>query len=317
MSTSKAKGRREMGRFVNLISVQPPIATGNILATDTAELQEECLSMLEQAGSLNADFTGLPELVNVFGLSDGEARVAAEPERVDEFLSRVCEIAGRHEMYVLVPVLERRADGTYNSTKVIDRTGNVIGFYDKTHLIDFEAEWYGTVAGDRYPVFELDFGNVGIMTCYDCYFPEVARILAVQGAEVLFYPSWQSGPSEVWMEIQMRARAIDNCIYVMRSSFGYAPTVAWKPGMLFGRSCVIGPDGNVLADAGHYCGLAPARVDLDQGMLMDVLDDGGDPRDLKKLTLGDRRPETYQALTLPNRVRKRHYRVEKAAGANV
>jgi len=257
---------------------------------------EHALRLLDEVGRQGCDAVCLPELVNVFGMETDAAKRAADHDVLGPLLNRVADLARTRSMYILVPVLERRGDRWFNCTKIFDRHGRLFGEYDKMHLTDAERSWYNAAPGGAYTVFTADWGTFGVMTCYDSYFPEVARTLALDGADVIFFPSWRSGPSEIVMEVQLRARAIDNFVFVVRSSFGYERTVAWRPGMLFGRSCIIDREGTTQADAGHHAGFVRATVDLGRPRLMDVLDDGGDVQDLKALTWRDRRPETYGRL---------------------
>lgn len=285
-----------MTRLVRVSTIQPPVTSDTF---SNANLMDRGLELLDEAGRGGADIACFPEYYNVFGLEDEEALEAAK--QAGKLIQRYASVAQQYRMYLILPVLEYRDDTYYNSSVVLDRQGDIIGRYVKTHLINFEVDWYHAVAGNTYPVFDLDFGKIGIMTCYDGYFPEVARILTLQGAEIIFYPGWQSGPSEISFEIQIRARAIDYCAYVARSSFGYEPHVAWQPGMFFGRSFIIGPDGTIHSDPGHYVGMGTAVLDLDRPRLMQILDKESDRgeivEDLKQLMLQDRRPETYGLIT--------------------
>jgi predicted amidohydrolase len=277
--------------------VQPPIAPGAITSTDTGAMLTAARELLAEAGQQRCDAVCLPEMLNVFGLEPDDALSAAAPEMVEAFLDEMAAFAKRWGFWLICPVLERRGQSVYNASHVFDPTGERRGWYDKVHLTDDERDAFGTTAGQTYPIFEASWGRFGIMTCHDSYFPEVAQILALDGADVIFFPSWQSGPSEIAVEIQWRARAIDQCVIIVRSSFGFEPDVAWRPGMFFGRSCVIDRDGTVIADAGHSSGLAIASVDVAKPRLMDVVDGGGDVRDLRKMLQRHRAPWTYARLT--------------------
>jgi predicted amidohydrolase len=257
------------------------------------------LLLLDKAGKEGADIACFPEYYNVFGLTDEEALAAGKQST--DLVDRYASVAKKHGMYLVLPILEY-VDGRYlNSAILLDRKGNQIGKYIKTHLIHFEIDWFQVEQGETLPVFELDFGKIGIMTCFDGYFPEVARILTLKGAEIIFYPGWQSGPSEISWEIQIRARAIDYCVFVARSSFGYETDVAWQPGMFYGRSFILGRDGTILSDPGHYVGFGNALVDLDTPRLMQVLDQDSDRgeivEDLERLLLENRQPELYGLIT--------------------
>lgn len=285
-------------RPVRVAGIQPPISADGMSATDLAHTVSTARELTGHAlTDLRADLVVLPELLNVFGLPPDQALRAAKD--AGEFLEPFQELCRDRQAHVVVPVLEQRGEMFFNSSVVLGPNGRRVGHYDKTHTALAEQEWFGLTPGDSYPVFDAPWGRFGVMTCYDAYFPEVPRIYAGLGAEVVCFPSWQSGPSELWFDVQLRSRAIDNFLVVVRSSFGYDPAVAWKPGMFFGRSAVVDRDGSVVSDAGHYAGIAFAEVDLDRAMLMDILDEGGNVQDLKELVFAQRRPETYSRLTEP------------------
>ena len=285
-----------MANQVRVAAIQPPHPHAEL---SNAVMLKRSLELLDEAGEAGADVALLPELINIFMASR-----TAYPEKIgpelDNLRALTAEMAARHRMYVILPVLEPRGGHQYNTALIFDRDGTLIARYDKVHLTDQEREEFPNIeAGDSFPTFDLDFGRIGIMTCSDVSHPEVGVIYNLQGVDVLFYPRWQSGPSEIYFEIQMRSRALDNQVFLVSSSFGVSPGRAWKPGMLFGRSCIIGRDGTILADAGHQEGMAIATVDLDQPMLMDVLDDvyGSDLRDVRSLKLARRRPDLYGLIT--------------------
>jgi predicted amidohydrolase len=285
-------------RPVRIAAVQPPISEHGVDATDLDRTVETAIELTGHAiEDLKADLVVLPELLNVFGQPQAEAWATASV--ADDFLARFRDLCSGADARVVVPVLEQRDGKYFNASVVLGADGHRVGQYDKTHLALAEHEWYAVTAGDTYPVFEAPWGRFGIMTCYDAYFPEVARIYAGLGADIICYPSWQSGPSEQWFEVQMRSRAMDNFVIVARSSFGYEPGVAWKPGMFFGRSSVLDRDGSIVSDAGHFTGVAFAELDLNRSVRMDILDDGGNVQDLRELVFATRRPETYGQITRP------------------
>ena len=98
----------------------------------------------------------------------------------------------------------------------MSRDGTRIGVYRKVHCTP-PALAGGQLPGDEFPVFEMDFGRVGMMICYDAYFPEQARILALKGAEIIFYPTMSDARGEAIWELVARARAVDNAVFVVAS----------------------------------------------------------------------------------------------------
>lgn len=291
-----------MGKTIRLTAVQPPHPYSEKSTLRTPDILEVALELIDEAGILGSDIALLPELINVFDTVEVDVAAMAGPQ-LPPLLEKVSARAKMHNMYIIFPVAEMRDDGLYNTAIIFGRDGAQVGRYDKTHISQAEYNLYPSIkAGNNLPTFDLDFGRIGIMTCYDCYFPEVAVVYSLKGADVLFYPRWQSGPSEISFEIQMRDRAIDHAVVLVTSSFGVEPDVAWKPGYLLGRSCVVGRDGTILADAGHAVGLASAVVEFDKPRLIECLDEcmgEGLVRDLRELILHDRRPELYTLISRP------------------
>ena len=283
-----------MSRHVRIAVVQPP-ATGEQVSHD--HMREQALSLLEEAASQGADIVCLPEYANAMG-RDEDWWQSPPPAADEPMLVQASNIARQHSSYVILPLLEGQASGHTNTSLLIDRRGNVVGRYDKTHLTAVECEDQKVCPGDSYPVFDLDFGRIGIMTCYDAHFPEVSRILALQGAEILFFPSLQRRLTAEALDLQVRCRAIDNCVYIARSSYGTPLDVPWMPGMTAGKSCIVDFEGTVLADAGPRVGIAATDIDLNRPRLKER-SFGGKVGDAAQFMRHDRRPETYGRLLEP------------------
>ena len=177
------------------------------------------------------------------------------------FVARVEELAKAHDVTVVAGMFERSADPLrpYNTLVVVDRDG-LRASYRKIHLYDS----FGYKESDRLLAGEVaplcvqvgDF-SVGLMTCYDLRFPELARRLAEQGAELLVVPAaWVAGPRKVdhWRTL-LRARAIENTVYV---------AAAGQSGPRYsGHSMVVGPMGEVLAEAAEADTVVAAEVGRD------------------------------------------------------
>lgn len=286
------------GRMVRIAAIQPPVVPGRLSDNDPAQTTKVALELTLAALNGSADLVVLPEMLNVVGLNPGEA--ARRANHAESFIEDFMLASQRHPgAFIVVSVLERRGPHLYNSAVVIS-DGRRVGQYDKTHLAIDESAWQpDLLAGSDYPVFTAPFGTFGVMTCFDGTFPEVARIYACAGADIICYPAWQSGPSEIIFDVQLRSRAVDNLVVIVRSSFGYERHIAWEPGMFFGRSSVIDRDGTVLCDVGHRVGIATTDVDLDRPILMQVADDGTNVQDLRELMFSQRRPDTYGTLIAP------------------
>lgn len=186
------------------------------------------------------DLICLPEGITVIGTGKTYADVA-EPLN-GPTAAALSEAAGRQKAYVVAGIYERDGKRIYNTAVLIDRAGKLVGSYRKAYLPQEESD-AGLTPGDDLPVFETDFGKVGIMVCWDVQYPEPARGLAAAGAEVIALPIWGGS------ELLTRARAIENHVFVVTSSYDM-------------RTMVVDPAGEVLADAPTEPGVAAATVDL-------------------------------------------------------
>ena len=177
-------------------------------------------------------------------------------------------------------MLELDGEKTYDTAVLIDRRGNIAGKYRKTHLPLAEVE-DGETAGNEYPVFDTDFGRIGILICWDFFFPEAMRIMRLKGAEVVFLPIAGDPGARHW-DIVSRARALDNGVYVVASVSDGAD------------SRIINPDGEVVANTTD--GLATADLDLSKESRLWWLSVGPADGEAKSLVIEERRPDTYKDL---------------------
>jgi predicted amidohydrolase len=189
--------------------------------------------------------------------------------------------AKRYRTYVAASINEREGDRIYNTAVLLDREGRLVGKYRKSHLPMEEGE-RGVTPGSAYPVFETDFGRVGMMVCWDNWFPEVARALRLAGAEIVLLPI-AGDEAEHW-DVISRARAIDNGLYLIASG-----TVGKS------SSRIIDPSGAVLAET--MDGVAAAEIDLAREWRTRWLSVGPGYGEAKSLYLKERRPDTYGQLS--------------------
>lgn len=224
---------------------------------------KKAINYIEKAKKLGADFVCLPETFMIYlepGLNYADI---AEP--LDgPFASGLSEAARKNGIYVICGMYEPEVGENiraYNTTIVINREGKIIHKYRKTHLYDaFAYQESKSVIPGREPlkVFTTEFGTMGLMVCYELRFPEVARQLVLQGADVLMVPTaWLSGYlKEEQFEILVRSRAIENTVYVCacdQIGTGHA-----------GRSMVADPMGVVIGSAGEEESMFIADIDYDR-----------------------------------------------------
>lgn len=285
-----------MSRIITVSAIQLPAAK----AGDTPqEIKQHNLRRIEDglavAGERGSDVAIFGEYANArhLPLDNGQAREHADqvPGPVTE---RISQIARAHSMNILAPLVGMCDGKLRNVTVLIGRDGKIVGQYYKAHLPLPESEW-GFAAGQDIPVFDFDFGRVGVMTCMDIEYPEHALVLMLRGAEVIFFPHVQSGWGEIDWEIRYRARAIDTGLYIVSACYGVDKGEAWQPGMMVGRSGVIGPDGTIIADAGRYAGVLTTQIDLDCGRITNFHFARMCERTVA--VKASRRPELYGELT--------------------
>jgi predicted amidohydrolase len=176
------------------------------------------------------------------------------------------DVARELGVHVCVGTYERGPERgiVYNSSVLIDPTGEVLGIYRKTHPFCTEhVDGGGWVTpGDTVAVCDTDLGRIGMIICFDGDYPELSRIQAVQGAEVILRPSALLRSADVW-ELTSRARAYDHHVFVV----GANATGTDAAGVLyFGNSHIVTPIGHIIAKAASHEGWVSARLDPAEGL---------------------------------------------------
>jgi predicted amidohydrolase len=152
---------------------------------------KEYASLIAEAARQNADLVVLGETLTYFGAGKSFAECAEPvPGASTDYFG---ELAKKHNLYIVAGLLERHRHLIYNVAVLLGPDGSVVGKYRKVCLP--RGEIVGGIApGKDYPVFQTRFGNLGLMVCYDGFFPEVARELTNRGAEVIAWPVWGCNP---------------------------------------------------------------------------------------------------------------------------
>jgi predicted amidohydrolase len=161
-------------------------------------------------------------------------------------LDRMCKIAGDNHLAIVGSLPEAAGEKIFNTSYLIDSTGVIAGTYRKVHLFSLYNEQKHFGFGQSAPVFPTSIGKIGIMICYDLRFPELARRMALDGAEIICVSAqWPLVRIEHW-PLLLRARAIENQLFVVGcNGCGKEEKITWG-----GHSAIISPWGTVLAQAG-------------------------------------------------------------------
>ncbi|HET8656978.1 MAG TPA: carbon-nitrogen hydrolase [Longimicrobiaceae bacterium] len=219
-------------------------------------------------------------------ITDAERFDLAEPIP-GPTVERMQRLARELEVVVVVPIFEKRAAGLYhNSAAVVDADGSLLGVYRKMHIPDdplYHEKYYFT-PGEIYAhgaapgvqtgfrTFDTRYGRIGVLICWDQWYPEAARITALMGAEVLFYPTaigwhpaekeeWGPSQADAWRTIQ-RGHAIANGVYVAAANrVGHEPEPGTDGIEFFGHSFIADPFGRIVAEAGTEPAILVAEVD--------------------------------------------------------
>lgn len=208
-------------------------------------------ALVDKAGAQHADIVCLPEGATIVGTSlDYISGSETLPGPTTRFLG---EVARKNNLYIVAGLLEKEGDVVYNTAVLIDRKGNLAGKYRKTSLPREEIDG-GVTPGNSFPVFDTDFGRIGIMICWDVTFPEPARALAQQGAEVIFLPIWGGDLTLA------KARAIENQVYLVSSTYDMI-------------SAVFDLEGNVMQQAKDDKSVVVVDVNLNEHKLWPWLGD--------------------------------------------
>jgi len=219
------------------------------------------LEMIEDAAGQGAQVVCLPELFRnrYFCQTEDHAHFALAESVPGPTTEVLGEVAARLGVVVVGSVFERRAAGLYHNTAcVLDADGELVGIYRKAHIPDdplYYEKFYFTPGDTGFRSFPTRFGRIGVLVCWDQWFPEAARLAALGGAEILFYPTaigWHAAEKEslgstqfsAWQTVQ-RGHAIANGIFTASPNrCGVEDTLEF-----WGGSFVTAPTGEILAEA--------------------------------------------------------------------
>ncbi len=256
--------------------------------TDAKAAVEAAAAKIREAAARGANIICLQELFNApyfCKVTDAERFDLAEPIP-GPTVERMQVLAKELGVVIIVPIFERRGAGVYhNSAAVVDADGALLGVYRKMHIPDdplYHEKYYFTpgeiyqhdetrpAAGFR--VFKTKFATIGVLICWDQWYPEAARITALMGAQVIFYPTaigwhpkekaeWGAAQADAWRTAQ-RAHAIANGVFIAAANrVGFEAEPGTDGLEFFGHSFIADPFGRLVAEAGTDPAIVIASLD--------------------------------------------------------
>jgi N-carbamoylputrescine amidase len=262
------------------------------------ENQSKALEMIRSAALQGANIVCLQELYKslYFCQQFDEVHFSLADTIPGPVTSEFGNLAKELDIVIISSLFEKRTDGIYHNTAIVhDADGSCLGLYRKAHIPDdpgFYEKYYFTPGDTGYKVFKTKYGKIGVLICWDQWYPEAARITALKGAQILFYPTAigtlpdedeevRNEYMEAWEMIQ-RSHAIANgCFVASVNRVGTEDKITF-----WGDSFVAGPFGKFIARAGQNEEILLAECDLNQ-------------IDIQRRTwpyLRDRRIDTYDGI---------------------
>jgi N-carbamoylputrescine amidase len=253
------------------------------MTLDAGHNLENALEGIAKAAAAGANVVCLPELFRTqyFCQRQDPALFDLAESIPGPTSERLAAAARARGMVIIGSIFERRAAGIYHNTAVLfDADGSIAGVYRKMHIPDdplYFEKYYFTPGDQGFPAFDTRFGKIGMLVCWDQWYPEAARLSTLDGAELIVYPTaigWHprekneygKAQHEAW-ELMQRSHAVANGVYVAavnRTGHEGAPDAGLE---FWGGSFVCDPAGVILSRAGHdredviVCPCDPARIE--------------------------------------------------------
>jgi N-carbamoylputrescine amidase len=288
-----------MNRVVRggLIQVKADISLDGTADEIKRRMFDKHVPLIEEAAQRGVQLLCLQELFNgPYFCAEQQTRWYEMVERIPDgpTIRLMQDLARKHRMVIVVPIYEEEITGIYyNAAAVIDADGRYVGKYRKHHIPHvapgFWEKFYFRPGNLGYPVFDTAAGRIGVYICYDRHFPEGARILGLNGAEIVLNPSATvAGLSEYLWKLEQPAHAVANGYFVGAIN-RVGIEAPWNIGEFYGQSYFCDPRGQIVS-IGSRDRDELVVADLDLGLIQQVRNTWQFYR--------DRRPETYGAITV-------------------
>ncbi len=245
---------------------------------------------MEDLWEIKADLLVLPELfaTGYQFISKEEVRKLAEEIPNGKTCQAMLELAKRKNVHIVFGLAEREKENLYNAAAVVGPAG-LVGRYRKTHLF-FDEKTFFDPGDTGFQVFDLGFATVGVMICFDWWFPESARVLALLGADIICHPANLVLPD---CQEAMKTRSLENGVFTITANrVGTEARGGKEPLTYTGESQIVGPRGRVIIRAGKgETGVFTADIDPEEARDKSIT--------ARNHRFQDRRPEYYGPLTNP------------------
>lgn len=256
-------------------------------------MEDKHIPYIEEAGKKGVQILCLQEIFNTPYFCPGQDKnwYASAMPLNSPMMGRMQELAKKHDMVMVVPFYEKEKAGfLYNTAAVIDADGSILGIYRKNHIphtTGFWEKFFFKPGNLGYPVFQTKYAKVGVYICYDRHFPDGARVLGLNGAEIVYNPSATvAGLSQYLWQLEQPAHAAANG-YFMGCINRVGEEKPWNLGRFYGTSYHVDPRGQMIDVASEYDDeLLISEFDLD------LIDEVRSTWQFFR----DRRPETYGKL---------------------
>ena len=225
---------------------------------------EKAVKFTQLAIEKGANLICFPELFTTHWFPrEMNKRYFSLAETMDGFtITRMQKLAKEYEVVLVCPIFELEKDSFYNSAVVIDAGGEILGSYRKIHIPQiplWEERYYFSPGNHGFPVFNTKVGPIGVQICWDNFFPEGSRILALMGAKIIFSPTAAAFASQRRWETVISSNAIANGVYIFRVN----RVGSEEKQDFYGRSFCISPEGELLdKPTGMKDSIALFEIDL-------------------------------------------------------
>ncbi len=281
-----------------LIQASNPAPPDASIAETKKMMIDKHIELIKQAAEQGAQVTCLQEIFyGPYFCAEQDTRWYEIAEQIPDgpTIKLMQELAKEHKMILVIPIYEVDMTGVYyNTAAVVDEHGEYLGKYRKHHIPHcnpgFWEKFYFKPGNLGYPVFETSAGKIGVYICYDRHFPEGARELGLNGAEIVFNPSATvAGLSEYLWKLEQPAHAVANQYYVGAIN-RVGTEEPWGIGEFYGQSYFCNPRGQIMVEGSR---------DQDEVVIADLdLDLIEEVRNTWQF-FRDRRPESYTQITKP------------------